>query len=163
MNACQEGQISGNQWPEYNSAMLHRAGRVAPILPEAPQATAMLAGLERQMGDFAAEHEATLLEVRKSYVLPSDSSVVTFLTEHRTVPSLLLEAAPQLRRAFGTATIFNLRTLIEESGSRTLYAVAMWPGTIREVRKALAWFDDAWWIAHSRQASGYLTFTYELV
>src|SRR5271170_3481559 len=98
MNACQEGQVSGNQWPQYDSAMLHQAGRMASVLPEVPQSSAILAGLEKQMGDFAAEHEAALLEVRKNYVLPPDSSVATFLTEHRTIPSLLLEAAPQLRR-----------------------------------------------------------------
>jgi hypothetical protein len=56
-----------------------------------------------------------------------------------------------------------LRAPIDESGSQTLYVVAMWPGNVRDVRQALARFDDAWWIAHSRQASGHLAFTYELV
>jgi hypothetical protein len=31
------------------------------------------------------------------------------------------------------------------------------------VRNALAKFDADWWIPRARQASGYLTFTYELV
>jgi len=35
--------------------------------------------------------------------------------------------------------------------------LALWLG------KALDQFDDSWWIANSRQASGNLYFTYELV
>ncbi len=112
---------------------------------------------------FEAEHDSALEELRRKFILPPDPSVVTFLNDHRTLPQILLEAADHLRAYFGADTIFNLRAPIDESGARTLYAVVMWPGTVSAVREALARFDDEWWIAHSRQASGYLTFTYELV
>jgi hypothetical protein len=135
MNAYRELQHSGNQWPQP----------------------------EKQMSAFAAEQEALLNEVRRHFVLPADPSVTTFLSEHPSIPQILLEAANQLSACFGTEAIFNLRAPIDESGSRTLYAVAMWPGKACAVREALAKFDDAWWIAHPQQASGYLTFTYELV
>jgi hypothetical protein len=106
---------------------------------------------------------AELEEVRRHFVLPSDASVVTFLNEHRTIAQMLVESAPHLRDAFGAETTFTLRAPIDEAGSRTLYAVAMWPGEVRDVRSALARFDETWWIAHSRQAEGFLAFTYELV
>jgi hypothetical protein len=112
---------------------------------------------------FIAGHAAVLKEVRRHFVLPADSSVATFLTERPTLTQILLDAAPQLRAAFGAEAVVNLRAPIDDSGSQTLYAVVMWPGQVRDVRDALARFDDAWWIARSRQASGYLTFTYELV
>ena len=63
----------------------------------------------------------------------------------------------------GGNAVFNLRAPIDEAGSQTLYAVAMWPGKLQDVRDALAKFDDEWWMARARQAAGYLTFTYELV
>jgi len=115
------------------------------------------------MSTFVAEHKAVLRDVRRHFVLPADSSVVTFLAEHPNLTQVLLEAAPKLRAFFGAETVINLRAPIDDSGSQTLYAVVMWPGKVRDVRDALARFDDAWWIARSRQASGYLTFTYELV
>jgi len=112
---------------------------------------------------IAADSEATFEEVRKHFVLPNDSSVATFLREHRSLPQILVEAVAPLKACFGMQTVFGLRAPIDEAGSRTLYAVAMWPGKARDARNALARFDDDWWIAQSRQASGYLTFTYELV
>ena len=115
------------------------------------------------MAESAAQHEAVVNDVRKHYVLPADASVRDFLTEHRAIPQILLEAAPQLKAHFGGNAIFNLRAPIDEAGSRTLYAVAMWPGELRDVRDALAKFDNDWWMARAGQAAGYLTFTYELV
>jgi hypothetical protein len=107
--------------------------------------------------------EAALNEVRKSYVLPADASVANFLTEHRAIPEILLAASQPLRACFGAETVFNLRAPIDESGSRTLYVVAMWPGKLQDVRNALAKFDDDWWMPRARQVAGCLTFTYELV
>ena len=115
------------------------------------------------MAEFAAAHEAVLNDVRKHYILPADASVRDFLTEHRAIPQILLEAVPQLKAYFGGNAIFNLRAPIDEAGSRTVYAVAMWPGELRDVRDALAKFDSDWWMARAGQAAGYLTFTYELV
>jgi hypothetical protein len=115
------------------------------------------------MAEFAAQHEAILSEVRKNYVLPADSSVLNFLTEHRTIPEILLGAAQQLKACFGSDAVFNLRAPIDESGSRILYAVAMWQGKSQDVRDALAKFDRDWWMARAGQAAGYLAFTYELV
>ncbi len=109
------------------------------------------------------EHEAAIEDVRREFMLPSDASVVTFLSEHRTIPQILLEAATFLKGSFGADTIFSLRAPVDESGSRTLYAVAIWSGSMQEVRTAIARFDDAWWVANARRASGYLNFTYELV
>jgi hypothetical protein len=162
MNAYQELQSSGILWPDRPPAPLYQPFQEAPQRPEPRQRAATLEGFERQMAAFASQHEAVLNDVRKHYVLPADSSVVNFLTEHRTIPQILLEAAPQLKTCFGAEAVFSLRAPIDEAGSRTLYAVAMWPGKLQHAREALARFDNAWWIARSRQASGYLVFTYEL-
>lgn len=119
------------------------------------------------MGKDTAEsdsgREEALNEVRKHYVLPADASVRDFLAEHRAISQILLAAAPQLKACFGGSAVFNLRAPLDEAGSRTLYAVAMWPGKLRDVRDALARFDNDWWLARARQAGGHLAFTYELV
>jgi hypothetical protein len=115
------------------------------------------------MAAFAAQHEAVLVDVRKHYVLSADAAVKDFLAEHRAIPQILLEAAPQLKRYFGSNAVLNLRAPIDEAGSRTLYAAVMWPGELRDVREALERFDKDWWMARAGQAAGYLTFTYELV
>jgi hypothetical protein len=164
VNAYQEFQTSGNQWPQAVHLMLHEEDQRFPFSPEPKQGRAIPDYLEKQVVSFGAEHDAALNEVRRYFVLPADpASVLTFLSGHRTVRQLLLEAPAYLKASFGPDAVFNLRAPIDESGSQTLYAVAMWPGDLRDVRQALARFDDAWWISHSRQASGYLAFTYELV
>ena len=107
--------------------------------------------------------QLALDEVRRHFGMLEDSPVTTFLLEHPALSSILLDAVAPLRKCFGADCVFNLRAPFDESGSQTLYAVAMWPGSTQHVRKALAEFDDGWWISHSQSASGYLTFTYELV
>jgi hypothetical protein len=112
------------------------------------------------MGAFAVEHEAFLQEVRRHFVV-SDPSVTRFLTEHRSIPQTLVEAAIHLKECFGSEVVFNLRMTVDETGAHTLDATVIWPGRVEDARNALAKFDD-WWLAQPRPGAGYLTFTYEL-
>jgi hypothetical protein len=156
-------QMSGNDWGQPVQAMLHELIQNEVELPPRCQHYSVFKDLENEMALFEAEHQAIISAVRKYYVVPTDSSVTTFFDSHRTLPELLLLAIPFLKQYFGDDTVFSLRAPIDESGSQTLYSVAMWPGKMQDARVALERFDDNWWIANSRQASGYLTFTYELV
>lgn len=163
MNGYLGNQTSGNHWPAPTSANAYHEFQEFNTLPGPRQGDAILADFEQQMFRFDHEHDAKTAEIRKHYVLPSSSSVLAFLVDHRTISDLLLEAVPSIRKHFGSDAVFHLRVPADESGSRTLYAVAVWSGEALDVRNALERFDDTWWIAHSRQASGYLVFTYELV
>lgn len=162
MNAYQEEQTSGIQWPMAAALFLYQPFQEAPRGERPEQPPAVFEDLERQMAEFAAEQEAMLNDLRKHYVLPSDSSVADFLAEHRAIPQILLSAGPHLKECFGNGTIFKLRVPLDDSGSRTLYTVAMWPGPSENVRRALAKFDQEWWMERAGQGAGYLTFTYEL-
>jgi hypothetical protein len=155
-------QVSGNNWDQAVIPMAYQQHQHMVIRREPREQHDLFTDLENQAA-FEAQHEAALAELRKQYVLPADSSVVEFLRQHRALPQLLILAAPQLRVHFSADAVFTLRAPMDESGVRTLYAVAMWPGKARDAKGALDNFDDAWWIANSRQASGNLYFTYELV
>ena len=122
-------------------------------------------GLSRELGKqpIHAAELGILNEVRRYFVLPSDSSVLSFLSEHRGITSILMDAVPRLKEYFGATTIFKLKAPIDESGVRTLYAVVIGPGDVKDVRNFLERFEDDWWLDRSRMASGHLTFTYELV
>jgi hypothetical protein len=163
MNAYQESQTPGIEWPESRQALVYQPFRETPPWRKPRQRAAILEDYEQQMADFAAEHGTALDDLRKHYVFPADPSVMGFLTEHRILAQLLLEAAPKLEKYFGPTAVFNLRAPIDEAGSRMLYAVAIWPGPLQDVRNALERFDHEWWLARAGQAGGNLTFTYELV
>ncbi len=163
MNGYLGSQTSGNDWPEPVPVMVYQDFQESGALPSPKRRAQILADFEDEMVHFENEHNVIINDVRRNFVLPTNSSVEGFFNDHRTIPQLLLQAVPHVKRYFGADVVFNLRVPIDESGSQTLYAVAMWPGTLKDVRRALEQFDDAWWIANSRKASGYLTFTYELV
>lgn len=163
MNAYWEVQSSGIQLPDRTPAPLYQPFHARPQWPERRQHPAIREDLKRQMADSAAKPVAALDEVRRCFVMPSDSSVSTFLSAHRAIPQILLEAEAHLKACFGRGVVLSLRAPVDASGSQTLYVVAMWSGNVRDARQALASFDDTWWMAHARQASGYLAFTYELV
>jgi len=162
MNAYQEVQTSGNSWVPPACNVQYTSTQESPTLPAPQPYAAIFNSLERQMSAFAIEHEAFLQEIRKHFVMPAGYSVTTFLTEHRSLPQTLLEAAGHLKECFGADAVFRLRTTVDELGSRTLEAAVVWPGGVGDVRTALAKFDD-WWLAQLRPGAGYLTFTYELV
>lgn len=171
MNVLPGSQTSGNDWSKPLPETFYDAFQDGPTIPP-PKSPGLIfeqisqrlqEQLEQQMAQFDADHEAVVTELQRSYVLLNDQSVRKFFKTHRTAPQLLIEAVSHLRRHFGNGTVFNLRTTVDEYGAQTLYAVAMWPGAVADVRNALAHFDDEWWIANSRQASGDVTFTYELV
>jgi hypothetical protein len=163
VNVYQTVQTSGVHWPDPTPVPLYRSLQETPPRSEPRHGVELFEDLETQMSDYSAQYEDVLSEVRKHYVLPTDSLVLNFLTEHRAIPQVLLAAVPQVKACFGADAVFNLRAPLDESGSRTLYAVAMWPGKSQDVRNALTKFDNDWWMAHAGQAAGYLTFTYELV
>ena len=165
MTAYEPKQTSGSSWRTPAHQPLYRAQQERPDQPfvcTQERYYQQFREQENQIPDFAAQH-SVLREIRKHYILPVDSSVRNFLAEHQTVVQVLLDAVHQLKDHFGVATRFTLQAPVDESGRQTVYVVVLWPGKIDDVRVALAGFDDEWWIAHSRQASGFLTFTYELV
>ena len=172
MNGLSYCQVSGNDWTLPPAEMLYQFAQrdVIPTSTLEPQprfddqyAQRIQEQIEEQMAQFEADHEAAVAELRRIYVFLNDQAIRSFFKSHRTAPQLLLEAVPHLRQNFGADTVFNLRAMTDEYGAQTLYAVTVWPGSVRDVRIALDHFDEQWWIANSNQASGDVTFTYELV
>jgi hypothetical protein len=92
--------------------------------------------------------------------MPVDSSVAKFLSSHRSLPHVLNEAVPHLKKFFGEDVVVNLEVSDEEDGPQTLYAVVIWRGTVEAAEAALERFDDSWWLDNSMKTD--LTFTYEL-
>jgi hypothetical protein len=161
INANFAAQDSGNYWTPQPSDFVYRSVQEYTHRPKRPQSTGRAYGLENETAT-SFETGSIPEEIRKYFVMPADFSVETFLTEHRSLRQTLIEGEPHLKECFGSDRIFRLLVTADEAGSRTLYAVVIWPGEIRDAREALAKFDD-WWLAAARPGMGYLTFTYELV
>lgn len=156
-------QTSGSDWGPPIQTMLHQFEQSDSAPVESRNQQSVLDDLERQMARFEVEYKNQLAEVRKCYVFRNDPHLESFLRSHRTLAQILLEAVPHLKQHFGTDAVLSLRAPIDASGEETLYAVVMWPGATKEVRAAIASFDDGWWLRNVRRASGNLTITYELV
>lgn len=166
MNASQDTQTSGNKWTGIPADLLNQVARglLTDQWTGSERNQLWFDASDREMARHRAEHIGAMADVRRNYVLPlRETSVVRFLDDHRSISQLLLEAISHLKECFGANAIFSLRTVADEAGSRTLYVVVLWSGSVGIVREGLSRFDDAWWLAHSRNAAGHLVFTYELV
>lgn len=162
MNGVLDNQTSGNDWGIPIHPMLHeRIQNVPAEIPITNRQRSFIRDIEAQMQQFEKDYQAAIAEVRKFYVLPTDSSVLDFLNDHRALPQLLIDAAPQLKRYFGD-TVFTLRAASDEYGWQNLYADAVWTADARDALRLLDQFEDEWWIPNCRPASGALTFTYRL-
>jgi hypothetical protein len=155
-------QATHSDWSAPTSAELYRPFQEGAEIRPARRQLANLMALEEQMVRFEVDHQLLVSEVRRHYVMSTESSVSDFLGSHRRIPPLLLAALPHLRECFGNS-VFSVHATSDENGWKMLYVSALWPGEPRDALAALDQFDDAWWIAHSYPAGTALTFTYKLV
>lgn len=164
-------QNPGTQWSQPSGRMLHEFQQQGVRFdqrsyPASPARGGLLFELlrEKQITEAAEIGGMPLLEaVSKEFVFQPEAPVKQFLDEHRSLSGILVESVPHLRACSGSECILSLRAPMDEVGSRTMYAIVQWSGSVEAVREALTKFDDTWWMTRSRQAAGYLTFTYELV
>ena len=163
MNAYHDLQSPDQNWTERFASSGYHFSQPLQNWEERPELASFPESLEPQMAQFRADRDAILNEVGRNYIGSEDASVRSFLVEHRGLIQLLLEAVPHLKTCFGTNVVVSLRVPIDEGGSRCLYAVAMWPARLRDVKNALGRFDHEWWLGRANQAAGDLTFTYELI
>jgi hypothetical protein len=105
---------------------------------------------------FSAEMDS----IKAEYVLRNESPIAAFFSAHRTAAHFLLMAVAQLKKSFGDDVVFNLEALVEDNGSSTLYAIAVWRGSAERADAALEDFDERWWLNQPVQPG--ITFTYEL-
>ena|SRR6185312_8513974 len=155
-------QTAGGEWRGTSAEMLYHPLQEAVESSTPRQQITDFTYLEEEMRRFESDYDALICEVRKCYVMPSDPSVEVFFRRSRSLPHLLVEAVPHLRRFFGD-TVFALRHTSDEYGFQVLMVDALWPGEARDAERAIDAFEDAWWIGNSRSAFGGLIFTYRLV
>lgn len=99
----------------------------------------------------------------RDYGFPAKAVVTDFLVTHRAVRTVLKDAVPQLRAAFGADNIFNLEVSKDEDGSETMFAVAIWQADVRRASEALNNFLENWWLQRMNAATSDLAFVYKLV
>lgn len=101
--------------------------------------------------------------LRRDYGFADGAVVTAFLVSHRTIRTVLKDAVPQLRAAFGVDKIFNLEVSKDEDGSETIYAVAIWQEDVCRASEALHNFLENWWLQRMNAATSDLAFIYKLV
>ena len=162
-SALANAQTSGLEWCPIQRGMAYQSAQQTSSSLELPIQRDLFKDLELQMARFENAHQESIVELKKDYLFPKDSSVTTFLRSYRSIIHLLFLAVDKLREAFGPEAVFLLRVSTDELGSQILFGVALWPGSASDAHLALKRFDENWWIANVNQSSGYLNFTYELV
>lgn len=130
---------------------------------DSPQRAGLVAFDDRAESRRARELlQEDLDGLKKIYGFPADDSVSDFLTHHPAVRAVLHEALPHLKEFFGAENIFNLELSVEEDGSQTLYAIAVWHDSVQSVAQALAGFEENWWLDRMTSGTAELAFTYEI-
>lgn len=118
---------------------------------------------DSEMEQIRSENENVLSRLLSAYVFEDHVRVRSFLEDHPSTPELLLEAAAFLRKSFGDGVILQLQIPPDEELPLTIYAVALWEGTLEDARSALNKFDDTWWTTNGHRASGRIVVDYQLV
>lgn len=118
---------------------------------------------QKQAVDYRASQEAILTQLRHRFVMPFESTVATFLTNHRSLPHLLTEAAERLKEAFGESVILNLEMSTDEDGEEILYGIAICQTDANSAARAFNYFVEKWWLHRMNASTTDIAFVYRLV
>ena len=118
---------------------------------------------DNEIEQIRSENVNVLSKLLSVYVFENSITVRSFLEDHPSTPDLLLEAVPFLRESFGDGVILQLQIPPDEELPLTIYAVALWEGTLEGARLALNKFDETWWTANGHRALGRIVVDYQLV
>ena len=162
MNGVFDTQFSRNDWSGSRRMLHERMDQSMRAVPEPRDQNSVLARLEQQMAEAETEFSLLAEQLASKYVFRTPGEVKAFLRSHRGTPSVILEATPHLREAFGDVPIV-LDVATEEGASRTIYVLAMWKADRMAAREALKTFDHTWWLNNLSKAAGKVVFDYELV
>lgn len=162
MNGVMDAQFSRNDWSGSRRMLHERIDQSIPAVPEPLDQSSVFVRLEQQMAEAETEFSLLAEQLASNYVFRTPGEVRSFLRSHRGTPSIILEATPYLREAFGDVPIV-LDVATEEGASRTIYVLAMWKADRTSAREALKKFDHTWWLKNLSKAAGKVVFDYELV
>jgi len=118
---------------------------------------------DNEIEQIRSANEDLFGRLLSAYVFEDAPKVRAFLGDHPSVSDFLLEVLPFLRESFGNGVILQLQIPSDEDLPVTIYAVALWDGTLDDVRVALNRFDESWWTANGHKASGRVVVDYQLV
>jgi hypothetical protein len=131
-----------------------------PPQPEGA-ATAILAQTRSLFLEGHRNSTSEIERLKTMYRFKNAEDVQSFLSNHRSATSILIDALPQLQKWFGNDVAFVLETTREDNEQAILYAVTIWRGAAEGAVAALEHFDESWWLDQPTQGLA-LTFTYEL-
>jgi len=116
--------------------------------------------------DFAApvlvRKPKTIETLGSAYVISNVAKVESFIEENQ-LTEILVQAVEAIKRTFGESRTRTLTVLEDDEGSRTLFCLVAFPGSLDDARKALESFDRNWWLKNARRFGSKLNFDFELV
>jgi hypothetical protein len=118
---------------------------------------------DNEIERIRSDNESLTEKLLSVFVFEDAKTVRSFLGDHPSIPDFLIGAAPLLKKSFGDSAVLQLQIPLDDEIPTTIYAVALWDGTLESARAALKKFDDAWGTSNSHTASGRIVFDYQLV
>jgi hypothetical protein len=164
MNGQIDNQTSSNNWGPPDLITRSRGLWFLPELVRGAWAgTSIFKDMEHQILFVDTEFQNSLDILKSRFIFNNAEAVEDFLRNHRGLASVLLEAAPHMKKAFGEETPLALEIMQEDGSPRVIYALARWRGGRAESRNALNSFDESWLMSNLKKSAGRIVFDYELI
>jgi hypothetical protein len=100
--------------------------------------------------------------LRSAYAISDLAKVGSFIEENR-LTEALVQAIEPIKKAFGESPSRKLAVLEDDEGSRNLFCLVAFPGSLNEAQEALDSFDRDWWLRNAGKFGSKLNFDFELV
>jgi hypothetical protein len=104
----------------------------------------------------------TLIErLSHEYAIGESTKVLGFIQRNQ-LADVLIDAVEPIKKAFGESLTRRLTLAEDDEGSRTLFCLVKFPGSLEQAQQALRSFDRNWWLENARDFGSKLNFDFEL-
>jgi hypothetical protein len=105
---------------------------------------------------------SVLEPLQATYVVDDRDSVAEYVAANQ-LSEFLVRSAKYVAMAFGESRIKKLRILEDDEGTKTLFCLVAYPGSLDDAQRALETFDQNWWLENARHFASKLNFDFELI
>ena len=153
------GNVSGREVSDYPRVLQGITGSGDGALQELMKGLSIYPLPYDSRSTYHLEEDQEAL--RKAFIFHDAARVWKFLIRHRAVRQKLIDAVPELEKAFELRGLFKLE-LSQGDDDPMIYAVAVWNGSIQSAVDMLRKFEEDWWLDNMSAATTNLAFVYEI-
>jgi hypothetical protein len=154
--------LSSLEQPRFSPSLIPFSIGVLPQLGLRPRTEADVQAKRDSFFEQVSIKHSILEAIQATYVVDDRDAVAEYISANQ-LSEFLVRSAKHVATAFGESRIKKLKILEDDEGTKTLFCLVAYPGSLNDAQQALEMFDQDWWLKNARHFASKLNFDFELI